>query len=238
VRAAPVRHTAPTVGYCVEEAAKPGRLNPALVLPLLEKNREALIAEWGVRDPRQLMKQVKALQPGESLELPDGQVIRPESVIGATRRGRKVVVLGDCSDASLCAPLATGADLLVHEATNSYLPQFGDRGGAAALERTTIARGHSTPQMAGRTAAAFGAHNLLLTHFSQRYVPTRRDVMTAIRHAAAREADLPVARVFAAHDGMALPIWQPDRNKPLVPHNVAAAGSQAKLAAVIDPGLD
>lgn len=42
--------------------------------------------------------------------------------------------------------------MLLHEATNSYLPKFGDRGGALELERTTINRGHSTPQVRGLSA--------------------------------------------------------------------------------------
>ena len=39
-----------------------------------------------------------------------------------------------------------------HEATNAYLPSFGDRGGYPKLERETFLHGHSTPQMAGRAA--------------------------------------------------------------------------------------
>jgi ribonuclease Z len=217
VSAAPVTHTVPTVGFVVSEAPKPGRLLIDKVLPRLEANREALKAEWGVRDPRALLKRVKALPRGGELALPDGSVLYADEVLGDARPGRKIVVLGDCSDARLCAPLARGADVLVHEATNAYLPQFGDRGGAAALERETARHGHSTPQMAGRTAAAFGARALVLTHFSQRYHPANRPAMRAIATLAASAARLPPNAVAAAHDGLNVPVWQRDRDKPRLP---------------------
>lgn len=217
VRAAPVRHTAPTVGYVVTEEDKPGRLRPEVVLPLLERNRARLLDEWGLRDPSALLKKVKALGPQDELVLPDGGVIRGSDAVGGMRRGRKVAVLGDCCDASPCAGIAQGADVLVHEATNAYLPKYGDRGGAPALERETFSHGHSTPQMAGATAKTFGAKALLLNHFSQRYSPDSAGVMRAIQRAAAAQAGLPEDRVVTARDTLVLPVWQEDRAKPLQP---------------------
>lgn len=217
VRAAPVRHSAPTVGYVVEEDAKRGRLRPDAVLPLLERNRHRLRDEWGVHDPRSLFKKIKLLGPGEQIELPDGAVIRAEDAIGATRRGRKVALMGDCCDASPCAQIAQGADILVHEATNAYLPQFGDRGGYSKLERETFAHGHSTPQMAGRIAKAFGARALMLNHFSQRYSPDAVGMMRAIHGAAVTQSGLEPDRVITARDTLVVPVWQPDREKPLQP---------------------
>ena len=104
-------------------------------------------------------------------------------------------------------------DLLVHEATNAYLPTWGDRGGAARLERETARHGHSTPQMAGRAARAVGARALLLTHFSQRYLPHVTPMIDQIREMAAGEAGLPLERTHAAYDSLVVPIWQPDREK-------------------------
>jgi len=120
VRAAPVRHTVPTVGYAVEEASKRGRLRPEAVLPLLLRNKKALAEEWGVRDPRSVLKQVAALGAEEELVLPDGALIRGSDAVGGTRRGRKIAVLGDCCDASPCSGIAAGCDLLVHEATDAH----------------------------------------------------------------------------------------------------------------------
>ena len=101
VRAAPLAHTAPCVGFVVEEAGKPGRLMPEVALPPLEANRAALREEWGVRDPRALLKRLAALGPGERLELPDGTSLAAEDVQSPPRRGRKIAILGDCSDCSL-----------------------------------------------------------------------------------------------------------------------------------------
>ena len=44
----------------------------------------ALREEWGVRDPRALLKRLAALAPGETLELPDGTTLAAEDVQVAT----------------------------------------------------------------------------------------------------------------------------------------------------------
>ena len=75
-----------------------------------------------MKDPRTLLKRVKALGVDGEMELPDGSVIRGRDVLGEARRGRKLVLLGDCCDASMSLELGSGCDMLVHEATNAYLP--------------------------------------------------------------------------------------------------------------------
>ena len=115
-------------------------------------------------------------------------------------------------------PLARGADLLVHEATNAYLPTWGDRGGAANLERVTVQHGHSTPQMAGRAAREMGAGTLLLNHFSQRYHPHQKGLMGTIARLAHGAAGYEEeGRVITAYDSLTLPIYQPDRDKRIAP---------------------
>ena len=225
VTAAPVHHTVPTVGYVIVEDDKEGRLQVEKVMPLLERNRVAIREEMGFRDPRKLLGVIKGLGAHGTLDLPDGSVIRGSDVLGETRRGRKVAVLGDCCDASLLAEQARGADLLVHEATNAFLPQFGDKGSAAALERETARHGHSTPQMAGRFGRRIDARAIILTHFSQRYHPANRGVMSAIAGMCAAEAQLPTDCVASAYDGLMVPLWQPDRNKPALPEDAFAPPS-------------
>ena len=222
VCAAPLTHTVPTVGFIVTEDDKPGRLLVDKVMPHINRNSEEIRQHFGLRDPRALLKRITALAPHEEIALPDGTVLRGSEVLGEARTGRKIVLLGDCSDARLAESLGQGADLLVHEATNAYLPQFGDKGGAAALERETARHGHSTPQMAGRLARNIGAKALLLTHFSQRYHPANRNVMGAISRLAVKESKLSSECVKSAYDSLTLPLWQRDREKPPLPLEASA----------------
>lgn len=90
--------------------------------------------------------------------------------------GRKIVVLGDTSDPSAIAPLAQGATLLVHEATNAWLPPDLEKNSysmtPAEVRSRAISRGHSTPDMAGNFAKLIGAKGLYLNHFSAKCVQT------------------------------------------------------------------
>eukprot|EP00638_Chattonella_subsalsa_P009308 CAMPEP_0117743804 /NCGR_PEP_ID=MMETSP0947-20121206/6365_1 /TAXON_ID=44440 /ORGANISM="Chattonella subsalsa, Strain CCMP2191" /LENGTH=576 /DNA_ID=CAMNT_0005560599 /DNA_START=188 /DNA_END=1918 /DNA_ORIENTATION=+ len=165
--AAAMQHTIPCVGYCVEEASRSGQLQPELVLPHLMRNTKAL-KEAGHRDPMKLMKTFKNLGADQSFEFPDGTVITGAEVVTAPRRGRKVVICGDTCDASRLAPVAKGADVVVHEATNAHLTPW-DQGTYESTEQNAIAHGHSTPQMAAKFAEKVGARRLILTHFSPRY---------------------------------------------------------------------
>lgn len=84
--------------------------------------------------------------------------------------GRKLVILGDTSDASAIIPLAQDASLLVHEATNAWLPPALEKRARlttpAEVREKAISRGHSTPDMAGEFARAIRARRLFLNHFS------------------------------------------------------------------------
>ena len=62
-----------------------------------------------------MYKDIKAMRPGESFEMPSGETIRAEEVLLPARAGRKVIILGDTCDASSMVPFAQGADLVVHE---------------------------------------------------------------------------------------------------------------------------
>jgi ribonuclease Z len=162
---------AAAVGYAFIEHERRGRFDVALA-------RSLGIPEgplWG------------RIHKGETVALDDGRVIAPETLVGPTRTGRRVVITGDTRPSQATIDASTNADLIIHEAT------FGDDEAARALET-----GHSTAREAAEVARAAGARRLALTHFSARY---SRDPS-----ALEQEAKQVFAQVGCARDGMELDI--------------------------------
>lgn len=179
--AAPITHTVPSVGYVLVESALPGKI-PSDYAKRIATHKAALVESSGYTNPMEWLRLLQSpMCPADTvLELPDGsRLFRPP-----LRPGRKITVLGDTSDPSAIIPLALGSDVLVHEATNAWLPGVDpltkESEDYAAVEERARSRGHSTPEMAGRFARAIGlgarrdAENgreglLILNHFSSRY---------------------------------------------------------------------
>jgi ribonuclease Z len=137
-----VKHGGTALGYALREDGRPGRFDVAAA--------EAL----GVPDgPAR-----GALQRGEQVTLPDGRTVRPDEVLGPARRGRTVALTGDTAPAATVVEAATGADVLVHEAT--FLAD--ERARANETE-------HSTAGEAALVAREAGVALLALTHVSSRY---------------------------------------------------------------------
>ena len=138
----PVDHGVSAVGYALVERPRPGRFDAGAA--------DALgIPEGPERG---------ALQNGESVTLPDGKVITPDSVLGPTRPGRKLVIAADTAYTRSVVEAARGADLLVHEAT--FAEEERDRA------HETL---HSTAHEAAEVAQAAEVGLLALTHLSNRY---------------------------------------------------------------------
>ncbi|KAI0307230.1 beta-lactamase-like protein [Multifurca ochricompacta] len=156
VSAAPILHSVPCVGYVIEEAHIPGKIDPKWYMPHLKRTGT----------PISVMRQ---LQQGETVELLDGTMLQGP----AKRPGRKIVILGDTYDPSPIAKLAMHADVLIHEATNAHLPGIDPETKASdtdsTVENRSKSRGHSTPQMAALFASRINARKLVLNHFSSRY---------------------------------------------------------------------
>ena len=142
IEAFAVSHGLDAIGYALREDARPGRFEVDAA--------DAL----GVPDgPAR-----GALQRGQPVTLDSGRVVRPDEVVGPPRRGRTIVVTGDTAPAQSVVEAATGADVLVHEAT--FLAD--ERARARETE-------HSTAGEAALVAREADVGLLALTHLSARY---------------------------------------------------------------------
>ena len=132
--AVPTEHRVPSQGYAFR-LRRAGRFDPERA-----KNLGVPVHDWS------------RLQSGETV----GRV-KPEQVLGPERPGLSVVFSGDTRPCKALEQAASGADLLVHEATYA---DSGDTEAAALWGHTTF------PEAAGLAQRA-GAKRLWLTHFSQ-----------------------------------------------------------------------
>jgi ribonuclease Z len=137
VHALRVRHRGEAYGYGIFEEDRPGRFDAALAQRL------------GVTPGPDFGR----LQRGEAVN-----GVRPEQVMGETRRGRRIVLSGDTAPCDMVRVAADGADVLVHEATF-----------ASEERERALQTGHSTARQAAELAADAGVTLLALTHLSTRY---------------------------------------------------------------------
>ena len=159
------------IGYHISEETRLGRFNP-------DKAREMGIPEgpmWG------------KIHKGESLNLPDGRTVSPSELVGPTRPGRRIVLTGDSRPSEGTITAATGADVLIHEAT------FAEEEAPRALET-----GHSTAREAAEVANKAGVKKLVLTHVSARYSRDTSDLE--------REARAVFPATVIARDGMEIEV--------------------------------
>jgi ribonuclease Z len=137
-----VQHGVSAIGYALVEDERPGRFD----VEVADRLGVPAGRERGI------------LQHGEAVTLADGRVVTPEEVLGEPRGGRKLVLAGDTAPAASVVEAASGADLLVHEAT--FLADERERA------RETL---HSTAGEAALVARESGVALLALTHVSTRY---------------------------------------------------------------------
>lgn len=102
------------------------------------------------------MNQWGLLQKGECVRVGE-QIILPEMVLGAPRKGLKVVFSGDTAECEALETASKGADLLLCEAT------YGEN------EQAQLAKdhGHMNFAQAGQLAANAQVQRLWLMHYSQ-----------------------------------------------------------------------
>lgn len=183
VSAGEIKHSVPCIGYVLTEARLPGKIPPDYA-KRIRQFKEELQATSGYKNPLEFLAALQNRDAPDDLNLalPDGTTLtKPPGV-----DGRKIVVLGDTCDPSGIFTLASRCDVLVHEATNAYLPSLdpstksGDT--YQTVEERAKSRGHSTPEMAGKFAAdiemgKYGSRDalLVLNHFSSRYKDDEAD---------------------------------------------------------------
>ena len=159
------------IGYHIAEETRLGRFNP-------DKAREMGIPEgplWG------------NIHKGQAVTLADGRVVQPSELVGPSRPGRRVVITGDSAPSEGTVTTATGADILVHEAT------FAEEEIQRAVETS-----HSTARGAAEVAAKAAVKRLVLTHVSARYSRDTSDLE--------REAKEVFPATIIARDGMEIEI--------------------------------
>lgn len=135
-------HRISSLGWAFVEDGRPGRFDA-------EQARALGVAEG---------PELGRLARGETLTLAGGAEIDGADLIGPQRPGRRVVVSGDTTPCETLERAATGADLLVMEAT--FL-----EADAALADKAA----HSTALQAGALARRAGVRSLALTHISSRY---------------------------------------------------------------------
>jgi ribonuclease Z len=170
LKAFATEHAPHSIGYALIEHERPGRFDP-------DKAKAAGVPEgqlWG------------KLQRGEVVSV-DGREVRPEGIVGEKRKGRKVVITGDTKACAGTVEAATGADLLVHEAT------FGEDEKDRAKETN-----HSTARDAGAVALAAKARRLVLTHLSARYSISAEELL--------KEAKEVFPETMVAKDGLTVEV--------------------------------
>lgn len=142
IKVGKVEHVLPSYGYRIEEPDRPGRL-------LVEKLKALNIPSGPIYG---------RLKNGETVILPNGEILEGRDFIGPPQPGRKLVIIGDSRYCQAAVDLAAGADVLVHEATF-----------AADSGKKAYAYFHATTAQAAEVAKRAEVGQLILTHVSSRY---------------------------------------------------------------------
>jgi ribonuclease Z len=127
---------------------------------------------------------------GTDVTLANGTMIAAHTICDPPRPGRKVVLLGDTSDAEAIIAPGSDCDLLVCETTYD-----------ADHTAKAVTWGHMTTTMTGHLAQRMAAKRLIITHFSSRYTTAEDVEACSITDLVAETARMcPQTQVSAAED--------------------------------------
>jgi len=152
IEAAWANHAIPSLAYSIVEKPRLGHFYP-------EKAKALGVPEGPLWSQ---------LQRGKQVKLANGRIVKADQVVGKPRHGRKIVYTGDTRPFKDLAKLASGANLLIHDAT------LGDE-----LTERAKEDGHSTPTQAAKSARKAKVQRLILTHISARYNNVQKLVQQA-----------------------------------------------------------
>ena len=178
IQTIPVDHGRGAFGYVLREYERLGRFDP-------EKARALGVPEgplWGKIHKGETVR-FETVEDGQTV----GRSVSPKDLVSAPRPGRVVVISGDTRPCQAVVEAATGADLLVHEAT------FGEEEKDRAKETL-----HSTAIEAAQVALAARVKQLALTHLSARY--------SAASEILLKEAREVFPETVVAKDGMTIEV--------------------------------
>jgi ribonuclease Z len=190
IEAFAVTHRTSAVGWALVERPRLGRFD-------VRRARELGVPEGPL---------FGRLHRGHPVEV-DGRTVHPDEVVGPPRPGRLVVYTGDTRPCASVVERASGAQVLVHEAT------FGADEDERA--RDTF---HSTAAEAAAVAREAGVGQLLLTHLSARY----SDMPGPLED----EARAVFAATRVAHDGLVVEVpFAEEAEVAGVPTEAGASGA-------------
>jgi ribonuclease Z len=166
IRAFPLRHTKPCVGYVFEEDERPGAFHP-------EKAEELKVPRGPLWSK---------LQNGEPVLSSDGLMVYPEQVLGEKRKGRKFSYVTDTLAFPEIAPEVANSDLFVCEGMFER-----------DLLESAKEKKHMTAEQAAQIALqAGGIKKLALIHYSPRY--TEHNLKQLLKEAQAIFPDTVLSR--------------------------------------------
>ena len=142
IRAFPLNHTKPCYGYTLEEHERPGEFHPELADSLGVK-RGPLWAK---------------LQSGQTVKTEDGRDVKPEQVLGPSRKGRKFSYVTDSLYFDGIAREVIDSDLFICEGMFDK-----------ELIESAVEKKHMTAEQAAKIALKAKVKKLALIHYSPRY---------------------------------------------------------------------
>ena len=150
VRAFPLEHTKTCVGYTLEEMDRPGEFNP-------QKARELKVPVGPLWSQ---------LQNGFEVQNTDGEIVKPEQVLGEKRSGRKFSFVTDTLFKPSIIDEVRGSDFLVCEG------MFED-----ALIDQAKEKKHMTAKQAATIAKEANVKRMVLIHYSPRYTDKELQIL-------------------------------------------------------------